>query len=52
VSRKKKGKRQTYKYKLPVRSRFLFCRHKKAGAWCLKAGIYGDKCPKLVVSYK
>jgi len=48
----KKGKSRVYRCKLPVNSRFMFCGHKKAGPHCLKAGVWGDKCPKLVISYK
>ena len=52
MSRKKRGKRRLYRCKLPVRSRFMFCGYNKAGAHCLKASVWGDRCSKLVISYK
>lgn len=52
MPRKKKSKKRHYKCKLPVNSRFLFCRHKKAGSHCMKSGVWGDRCPNLVISYK
>ena len=47
-----RGKKRSYNCLLPVNGRFIICKHKKAGPWCLKAGVSRDKCPKLVVSYK
>ena len=47
-----KKRKRHYECKLPVNSRFLFCGHKKAGSWCMKSGVWGDKCPKLAISYK
>jgi hypothetical protein len=45
-------RRRSYNCTLPVNSRYMFCNHKKAGSWCLKAGAWRVKCPNLVISYK
>ena len=47
-----RGKKRSYTCMLPVNGRFITCKHKKAGPWCLKVGVLKSKCPKLVVSYK
>jgi len=54
-----KRRNRVYRCTIPVRSRLMWCRkvtgtgpHKKAGPWCLKAGVWDDKCPKLDISYK
>jgi len=47
-----RGKKRRYNCMLPVNSRFIICENKKAGPWCLKAGVSRNQCPKLVVSYK
>ncbi len=49
----KRGKKRTYRCKLPVSSRLQrFCGHNKAGSHCLKGGDRGNGCPQLVISYQ
>jgi len=49
----KMGKRRVYRCKLPIIGRLqtTICGHKKAGSHCLKAGVRGNRCPKLQISY-
>jgi hypothetical protein len=47
-----RGKKRSYNCLLPVNHRFIICGRKKAGPWCLKAGVLRGKCPRLGVSYK
>lgn len=45
-------RRRSYNCTLPVNTRFIFCNCRKAGPWCLKAGAWGVRCTKLVISYR
>jgi hypothetical protein len=46
----KRGKRRVYRCKLTISRRLQrFCRHRKAGSYCLEGG---NSCPQLVISYR
>lgn len=47
-----KSRKRHYSCVLPTNNRFIFCRFKKAGPWCLTHNLGRQRCPQLVIKYK
>ena len=51
-NKKSEGKMVSYRCKLSVERRALYCGKKKANKSCLKQTLAGTKCPELIISRK